>query len=56
MNRMPVLVVVFICFICYVHANVQTNDVKTDVEVDSNGYMMFCPCMGEYLIVINKSK
>ena len=39
-----------VAFLCIIHggdAIVLTKDNLEDIEVDPNGYMMFCPCMGK---------
>ena len=40
-------VVAFICLIHAGNATDLTKDNLEDIEVDPNGYMMFCPCMGK---------
>ena len=46
MERFGILTI-FICCILYVNAVIITNDSPQDIEVDPNGYIMFCPCMGK---------
>jgi hypothetical protein len=46
MERLKALIA-FLCLIYGGKAVVVTKENLEDIEVDPNGYMMFCPCMGK---------
>ena len=41
---------IFFAIVYLGEATVYADDNLEDIEVDANGYMMFCPCMGKAIL------
>ena len=44
--RVSEILSIFFAIVYLVEPTVYADDSLEDIEVDPNGYMMFCPCMG----------
>ena len=42
---------IFFAIVYLGEATVYADDNLEDIEVDANGYMMFCPCMGKAILL-----